>query len=940
MSALRKSLRWLLLIVVFSGCIENPQQPPPGEESGSAFRIWTIERLANDPEFDRLVEANQQEGGVVDVVRVIGGLSIYPGGAGPEATGEVFSNETGETYWVSAQAPAPNGLEAPDSAVGTETKLNQVLRFRKDTEDAELRFTITQVQLEAIEGNAADPTNAECPWWVRGVLTEFAGECAPLMKAEVQATYFAYTDPTRLEPPEAFYFATSTAKLYGWGTSWIPDVYTDGPSVQPLFRRGHFNTDVDSDGSGRHPILRLQAPVPVEIPLDSVDVGEEFEVVMMTSARSHNRRQKESYVAAYFRDPATSNGLTVEFEGLAMLDPPDEIREDVVWTPPAVNACETPGAGGTIAFETGSYLEPEWPAGGATITVTRTGGSAGTASVVFTTSDGTAVAGSDYNAVTSLILFADGEDGKRAVRVPIITDTEQEDDETVMLSLASPGGCATLGAAAAQLTILDDDQPPPASYTLGGTVVGLEGTGLRVRDRGIAVTEITENGAWAFNADYVPGSEYDVTIDAQPSDPLQVCTVTNGTGVFGDEDVTDVLVTCETPAATGGLDPAFGTGGIVEANIAPDTDDRFAMALATQPDGKVLAVGQTTVVRYNADGTVDTSFGTNGQVVANFGTGGERLYAVAVQPDGRILIAGAREDNVGLPANDDFAMMRLEADGTLDASFGTGGVVTTDFHGRIDAAYDVLVQPDGAIVLAGVALDAAVNADFAVARYTSAGVLDTSFGPAADGKAAINLAGNSDNAYSVALQSDGGIIVAGRAAASGGSDPDIGIVRFDASGILDANFGDAGIVRAPTAEAEWALDVVVDVSGRILVSGGVGGTGFVARYGADGAPDASFDGGMITTDLLFSANGIALDDEGRILIAGAGADDLAVVRVLDTGAIDTDFGTNGDGRVTADFYGSGDEASDVVVQSDGRIVIGGVIRSGLQRYVGLARVLP
>ena len=869
------ALRWMAPLFLLTGCIDDLPQQPPGVEPGTVFRRWTIDRLTADPAFDERLVSDRQTGGIVDVVQPLGNLIIMPAGVTPPAVAEVYSNETGETFWVSAQAPVASGpLLAPDSAIGSAVYLGQVLRFRKTAEDAALRFVISAAKLEALDGNGVAPSFDECPW-ARGALLEFAVDCAELMMSEIDVTYYGYDDPTRLDPVEAFYYASSTVRLFGWGSEWYADAHTSAVSVEALF--GDSNFDVErSGGVDWQPVVRLNGPITVEIPLDSISMGEEFEVGMQVEARVQNRRQRESYIDAYFRDPASSEGLGVEFEGLTMLAPPDEIREDIVWSPPAATTCEANGPGGTIAFETDTYVEPEWPGGHASIMVTRTGGSAGVASVVLTTNDGSAMAGSDYGAVTTLVRFADGEEGRRMVAVPVHADTIMEDAETVMLSLGSPGGCATLGRASAELTILDDDQPPPATYTLGGTVTGLEGSGLQLRTTGFVVA-ITDNGPFAFPAEFSPGADYDITIDQQPTDPLQSCSVANGTGVIGDQDVTDVLVTCETPAGAGGLDPSFGTGGLVEARITPDSDDRFAAALALQADGKVLALGRSVLVRYHADGTLDTGFGSSGEVQVDFGADGVRLYGVTVQADGRILVAGGTIDNTNLPADEDIALARYNADGTLDASFGAGGVVTTDFIGRIDGGYDVLLQPDGSILVAGLAMvNAGGDFDFAVVRYTDAGALDTTFGAAGDGRASVNLAGNSDAAYAVALQSDGGIIVVGRAAPSGGSDPDIGIARFDASGILDPDFGTAGIVRVPTAEADWPLDAAVDASDRILVSGSYGFSAFVARYAPDGTPDATFGGGMVVFDELFRANGIALDDDGRILLAGEAGDDLAV----------------------------------------------------------------
>lgn len=168
---------------------------------------------------------------------------------------------------------------------------------------------------------------------------------------------------------------------------------------------------------------------------------------------------------------------------------------------------------------------------------------------------------------------------------------------------------------------------------------------------------------------------------------------------------------------------------------------------------------------------------------------------------------------------------------------------------------------------------------------------------------------------------------------------DIGIARFSADGILDTSFGTGGIVRVVTPDVEWMIDLAVDAADRILVSGNHGLDGFVARYNPDGSQDAGFDASGVGS-VLVHANGIALDDAGRILVVGEANDDLGVVRLLADGSIDTTFGPNGEGLVTADFYGDRDEASDVVIQADGRIIVGGVARNGFTRTVGLARVLP
>src|SRR5215831_18017822 len=195
----------------------------------------------------------------------------------------------------------------------------------------------------------------------------------------------------------------------------------------------------------------------------------------------------------------------------------------------------------------------------------------------------------------------------------------------------------------------------------------------------------------------------------------------------------------------GTLDASFGTGGIVTTAFDfPGNFDRV-FTVIRQPDGKFVAVGSTVsnlfanfaLARFNADGTLDTTFGTGGKVGTAFDSGSvsyTQAFSVAVQPDGSIVAAGYTEigaclfNGLELPCFD-FALARYNSNGTLDASFGTGGRVTTDFGGPYDQAESVAVQPDGRIVVAGAAARLTnTGFDFALARYNSNGTLDTSFG--------------------------------------------------------------------------------------------------------------------------------------------------------------------------------------------------------------------
>jgi len=544
------------------------------------------------------------------------------------------------------------------------------------------------------------------------------------------------------------------------------------------------------------------------------------------------------------------------------------------------------------------------------------------------------------------VTFADGEVGPRDIVVPIVDDRAGEPDEDVTLTLSTDGGCGD--ASQAVLTIVDDDRasvaPPPATYAVGGTVAGLQGTGLELVEIGSGARVMPGNGAFAFGARFDDGTAYDVRVATQPGNPVQICTVANGLGTIAAADASDIVVTCTTPAPAGGLDAGFGGGGLVTGNPAGG-----ARALALQQDGKLLVLGATTLSRLDGAGIPDATFGTGGSVAIAF-AGGLDVEAqdVALQPDGRIVVAGYTGVKFGSPA--DFAVSRFMPDGSLDGMFGTGGTVVTDWAGSTDRAYAVLVQGDGKIVVAGHAGSAASGSDFAVARYTAAGALDTSFG--SGGKVSTNVAGQTDLAYAAALQPDGRIVVTGRAGVSGGADPDVGIVRYETDGHLDGSFGTGGVVLVDVSGGSWdeASDVGIAADGGILVTvqALVGGAFdfAVARFTPGGSLDTGFGAnGVVTTD--FGAGhdyvrALALQPDGRIVVAGQSASatvaDFAVVRYEADGTLDASFGSGG--AITVDFFGSIDGATCLVRQPDGKLVVGGAARNGAVGALGLARIVP
>ena len=260
---------------------------------------------------------------------------------------------------------------------------------------------------------------------------------------------------------------------------------------------------------------------------------------------------------------------------------------------------------------------------------------------------------------------------------------------------------------------------------------------------------------------------------------------------------------------TGQLDTSFGTGGRVGTHIGPNPD--LGRCVALQSDGKILMVGTSgsspgdvALVRYTTAGAMDASFGTSGKVLASLGIVPGSGRSLAVQGDGNILLVGGTGGS-----GSDFALVRYTAAGAVDTSFGAAGKVTTDVGGA-DAANSIVLQSDGKILVAGGAAG-----DFALVRYTAAGELDGTFG--SGGKVTTDLGGAADSGLSVSVQSDGKILVAG--SSNNPTTPGFALVRYLSTGELDASFGSGGKVTTTIASNDVGQSVAVQSDGKILVAG-------------------------------------------------------------------------------------------------------------------------
>jgi uncharacterized delta-60 repeat protein len=312
-------------------------------------------------------------------------------------------------------------------------------------------------------------------------------------------------------------------------------------------------------------------------------------------------------------------------------------------------------------------------------------------------------------------------------------------------------------------------------------------------------------------------------------------------------------------------------------------------------------------------------------VTTDFAGGSDLAFGVALQPDGKIVAAGTATR--GATIISDFALARYNPDGSLDATFGSAGKVTTDFGGDSDRAQSVALQPDGKIVAAGTTSTPGVSgADFALARYNPDGSLDATFGSA--GKVTTDFGGGAE---AVALQPDGKIVAAGSASPGATIFSDFALARYNPDGSLDATFGSGGKVTTEfTANFDQANTVALQPNGKIVAAGRTGaGTSHdfaLARYNPDGSLDATFgSGGKVTTDFTGGSDqafGVALQPNGKIVAAGTAHTgtilEFALVRYKKHGGLDPSFGSGG--KVTTDFTGSNDLAFGVTLQPDRKIV--------------------
>jgi uncharacterized delta-60 repeat protein len=374
----------------------------------------------------------------------------------------------------------------------------------------------------------------------------------------------------------------------------------------------------------------------------------------------------------------------------------------------------------------------------------------------------------------------------------------------------------------------------------------------------------------------------------------------------------------------GNLDPAFGTNGVVVTDLGIGDDEAYD--LVVQPDGKIVVAGfsyngavrNMAVARYLADGTLDSSFSDDGYATFSLGTGDTVGRSLALQEDGKIIVAGSTEET-----DVDMVAIRLTADGILDATFGSNGHFVLPAAAGDEYANAVEVAGDGSIYLVGAKSLADSQVGTVVVRIDNEGVIDSTFGT--KGQVSVERA-YSNVGYSLNIYEGGALLVAGSNSSNGGFAGSL--LQFTSDGSPDSNFGTNGEVSLTVEESDVEIfDAIILDDGRIVVAGYLHNGSYreplLAGLLANGMIDKTFgQDGIVHTDLGYDgvAYGVAQRTDGSLLLTGYGitssGKDMILLEVDDTGGGETDASqSTGDEDTTVITVAAATESEQESVQS-------------------------
>ncbi|MBI4403125.1 MAG: hypothetical protein HY537_03145 [Deltaproteobacteria bacterium] len=391
-----------------------------------------------------------------------------------------------------------------------------------------------------------------------------------------------------------------------------------------------------------------------------------------------------------------------------------------------------------------------------------------------------------------------------------------------------------------------------------------------------------------------------------------------------------ILISCG-KSDTATVNTPFGTTGYVLTDFNSGNESRVK-SIAVAADGKILAVGWTSgsnnttdiaLARYNTDGSLDSTFGTGGKVTTDFLNKNDFGLTVAAHPDGSIFVGGQQNDV-------DAILVKHKSDGTLDTSFGTAGriTVTSGYPGR------GAIQANGKILFGG-----GGSSSFYLRRYSSDGMLDTSFGVSGVVTAAIPSDDGSTTAtiYPIQIQSDGKLLILANYVSSNASweGNKCLLARFSAEGVADSGFGTNGLSSSFWCSGIESFSVMSNQNA--LIGGATVGSVspltykfILAKYSSVPALDTSFgaNGNGYVSDAVGTSDGgqaVTIQSDDKILIAGETTTNshrtVRISRYNNNGQLDSSFGTAG--HVNINVGSNNHSVGSIVVQSDGKILVGG-----------------
>lgn len=366
------------------------------------------------------------------------------------------------------------------------------------------------------------------------------------------------------------------------------------------------------------------------------------------------------------------------------------------------------------------------------------------------------------------------------------------------------------------------------------------------------------------------------------------------------------------------IDSSFGKNGIVITELSQNVDALHAMIL--QPDGKIIASGfsnsRLTLVRYNTTGLLDSTFGTNGIVRTNFSCGFGSPYKVSLQANGKIILLGMNSSTM--------LLTRYNTDGTSDSSFGLNGIanISHSIPGSFCSSMKLLA--DGKIIVTG---STGVNGIFVI-KYNTNGALDASFGTQGFTNTIMPAGYTSIAVGDLCIDGSGSIFIAANITDMTGGYANFCFFKYHSNGMLNTSFGTNGFVLSGIGGAgmsNYPAPIQLQKDGKILLAGTANNNFSVARYNTDGTLDKTFNTTGITTTyvggIYRKCADMLIEPNGKIVLAGHIGDDFGSIRFNKDGTLDSLYGTNGIFKF--DFGSSYDYGNAIIRQHDNKFVMGG-----------------